>query len=171
MSNLTAQEKLENFAFQYGRRFTIKEAAKLCSVKEKTASNYLRKMKLNGKLKVLKKNKQIEYFWNSKVSKRNKAGPYWDFTPNKGKLESIYNLIAEPKTLHEVLVYTEMSKRTAQRYLRVLQMLFLVKLVGGKYIRLSCNLPPIHSFRDIKIQYKKERIRRLNAEIEAHKQH
>ena len=165
---ISKKQILKNFAFNYGKQFSSALAAEKTELKPKVVDNYLRALVKDQSL-TRTRIKGI-YYYKIKRKPRNKAGPAsWDFTPKRDKLERIYDLISEPKTLDELIFITSMGKRTTQRYLRVLQMLFLANLICGNYIQLPGEIPQLQSFKAIKIQYKKERITRLKAEIEEYK--
>ncbi len=116
---MTSRERIENFAMQIDRPFTIAEAADLCNVNIKNAQKYVKDLKDAGRLKVLRKeaNKHL-LVWEA--PEKSKFVPKYKIIKVE-VVRDFINKIARPFTLQDIVENTSCNYWQAKRHVKTLR--------------------------------------------------
>lgn len=136
---MTGRERIENFAVQIDRPFSMAEAADLCGVNIKNAQKYIKDLKDAGRLKVMCKqhNKHVLVFKKPKPSKKR-------ISKNKFKksiIELYVKIIQENKVwaIRQIAELAGINRQTTFEYIRAMASVGVVGMKKGIYIILDTS--------------------------------
>ena len=131
---MSALKRIENYAFQIGKQFTIDEVVRYCNVKSSSAYEKINELLKSGKIVQVKICNRKRYFqWNNsrKGVKSSYLSKYkqedWNFTPDRLKLHQIWQSLDGVKG-SEVPLRTGLSATLCHRYINVLYELGLIEI-------------------------------------------